>query len=76
MVDPTFSWGPARRPSFLGNHFDRGCIVKNPEVILRPPARARSCPGELRQLFPMQIGNEYRQVFTNEIGQHYGVRED
>jgi hypothetical protein len=30
----------------------------HPEVILRPSARARSCLGELRQPFPMQIGNE------------------
>ena len=30
----------------------------HPEVILRPSAHARSCLGELRQPFPMQIGNE------------------
>jgi hypothetical protein len=30
--------------------------IVHPEVILRPPARARSCLGELRQPFPMQIG--------------------
>ena len=40
-------------------------MVGHPEVILRPSVRTRSCPGELRQPFPMQIGNEQFQVFTN-----------
>jgi len=31
-------------------------FVGHAEVILRPPARARSCLGELRQPFPMALG--------------------
>ena len=53
-------------------------MVGHPEVILRPPVRARPCLGELRQPFPIQRGTTSRVAFTYRLipwGQRRARRE-